>query len=139
GWKEPGYVAAGAVVPGNLHVRALVCPFDPLVWERDRTERLFDFRYRIEIYTPAAKRVFGYYVFPFVLGNDIVGRVDLKADRKNNVLLVRGTHVEEGHDESKVAAALSDELDEMARWLDLSSVRVGPRGNLARALRRARR
>ncbi len=83
GWREPGYIATGTTVPDAIRGRALFCPFDPVVWERDRTERIFNFRYRIEIYTPAPKRVYGYYVFPFLLGNDIVARVDLKADRKN--------------------------------------------------------
>jgi hypothetical protein len=139
GWREPGYIATGTTVPDAIRGRALFCPFDPVVWERDRTERIFNFRYRIEIYTPAPKRVYGYYVFPFLFGNDIVARVDLKADRKNGSLLARATHLEEGHDEEEVATALSDELDEMARWLGLGTVKVGPKGNLARALRRARR
>jgi hypothetical protein len=139
GWKEPGYIATGTTVPDEIQARALLSPFDPVVWERARTERLFDFRYRIEIYTPAPKRVYGYYVFPFLMGTDLVGRVDLKADRQGSALLVRASHIEDGHDESEVAAALSEELDEMARWLGLGRVKVSAKGNLAKALRRARR
>jgi hypothetical protein len=139
GWKEPGYMLAGVSPPADVEAHALLCPFDPLVWERARTERLFDFRYRIEIYTPQPKRVYGYYVFPFLLGTDLVGRVDLKADRKESALLVRGSYIEPGHDENQVAEALSAELGEMARWLGLEQVKVGAKGNLARALRRARR
>lgn len=139
GWREPAYMLPGRAPPPVVEARALVCPFDPVVWERARSERLFNFRYRIEIYTPAEKRIYGYYVLPFVLGDEIVARVDVKADRAKATLLVRATHLEPGHDAEWVAQGLARELDELARWLGLSRVRVGPKGNLARALRAARR
>ena len=106
-----------------------------MVWFRDRSERLFDFHYRIEIYTPEHKRQYGYYVLPFLLGDRIVGRVDLKADRKASALLVQASHVEPGQDEAEVAAALAAELTEVARWQGLERIEVRSRGNLARALR----
>ena len=106
-----------------------------MVWFRDRSERLFDFHYRIEIYTPEHKRQYGYYVLPFLLGDRIVGRVDLKADRKASALLVQASHVEPGQDEAEVAAALAAELTEVAGWQGLERIEVRSRGNLARALR----
>jgi uncharacterized protein YcaQ len=114
--------------------RALVAPFDPVVWNRPRTERLFDFRYRIEIYTPAPKRTYGYYVLPFVLGDRVVARVDAKADRRAGVLVVPGAFGEPGADPEAVAGPLARELAELAAWHGLDEVVVGQRGDLAEPL-----
>ena len=117
--------------------RALLSPFDSLVWYRERTERLFGFRYRIEIYTPPPKRVYGYYVLPFLLDGELVGRIDLKADRAAGVLRVQAAHAEPGVDEQAVAVNLAAELRSMADWLELDRVATTGRGDLAPALRKA--
>lgn len=111
--------------------------FDPVVWHRDRGRWLFDFDYSIEIYTPAPKRRFGYYVLPFLSGDRLVGRVDLKADRKNGTLLASGAFSEPGVDRDRVADEMATELRLMAQWLELDSVKVGARGDLASRLRRS--
>jgi len=125
GWRHPGYALPGLVVPRRSAHRALLVPFDPLIWERDRTHRIFDFFYRIEIYTPLAKRTYGYYVLPFLLGDRLVGRVDLKSDRANGKLLAHAIHFEEGVDRQKVTAALDEDLRLMADWLGLETVTKG--------------
>jgi uncharacterized protein YcaQ len=129
----------GVMRPRKVSARALLSPFDPVVWCRPRAERLFGFRYRIEIYVPADKREFGYYVLPFLLGQDLVGRVDLKADRAEGVLRARGVFAEDGVDHVHVASELSTELDRLAAFLGLDDVEVGRRGNLAATLRSVRR
>ena len=119
GWQEKAYVHRNVKLPKPLHVTALLSPFDSLVWCRPRNERLFDFHYRIEIYTPKEKRKFGYYVLPFMMNGQMVGRVDLKADRENSKLLVQSVHTERGVKRSAVNDALTAELRLMASWLGL--------------------
>lgn len=129
-----GVSARRAEDPRSDRGTALLCPFDPLIFFRPRVQRLFDFEYRIEIYTPAAKRKYGYYVWPFLLDGELVGRVDLKADRNSGALLVPGAFVEPGRDPGRVAGALAGQLAAMAAWLGLDRVTVRKRGDLASAL-----
>jgi hypothetical protein len=137
GWTAPGYLRAGQIVPRRDRGTALLCPFDPLIFFRPRVQRLFQFRYRIEIYTPAPKRQYGYYVWPFLLDGRLVGRVDLKAERTKDALHVVGAFVEADAEGAHVAAALADELKMMASWLGLADVTVGNRGDLTAKLSRA--
>jgi len=138
GWGRPAFMHPEAKTPRAITGRALLSPFDSLVWNRDRTERLFDFNYRIEIYTPKPKRIFGYYVLPFLLDGHLVGRVDLKADRANGFLRVQAAHVEDDldtpADRPHIAESLADELNDMARWLNLARVGTTGRGGLAEDL-----
>ena len=120
GWTEKAFVHRGAKLPKQLHATALLSPFDSLVWCRPRNERLFNFHYRIEIYTPKEKRQFGYYVLPFMMNGEMVGRVDLKADRANSKLLVHSVHTEKGIKRSEINDALNNELHTMASWLKCS-------------------
>jgi uncharacterized protein YcaQ len=137
GWKQPGYLHPDATVPRRIEARALLSPFDPVVWNRDRALRIFGFHYRIEIYVPQPKRQYGYYVLPFLLGDELVGRVDLKADRSNSTLLVQSAWGEPGIAEPEVAAELAAELRLLAAWLELDHVEVVGRGDLSPALSRA--
>lgn len=136
GWPATGYLRTGQIVPRRDRGTALLCPFDPLIFFRPRVERLFDFHYRIEIYTPADKRQYGYYVWPFLLDGRLVARVDIKAHRPNDVLHAVGAFAEPGEPRDVVARALAVELRSMADWLGLAEVTVGDRGDLAEDLRR---
>jgi uncharacterized protein YcaQ len=136
GWSYPAYLHPESRLPRRVRARALLSPFDPLIWARARTLRMWNFHYRIEIYTPEAKRRHGYYVLPFLLGEDLVGRVDLKADRATGTLRAQASHSEPGVDVEMVAAELLVELQHMAAWLGLERVVVAPRGDLAETLHR---
>ncbi|MEO7027257.1 MAG: crosslink repair DNA glycosylase YcaQ family protein, partial [Caulobacteraceae bacterium] len=134
GWRQPAYLAVGARVPRRATAAALLSPFDNLIWRRERTQRLFGTRVRLEIYTPAAKREHGYYVLPFLQGEAITARVDLKADRQAGALRVQAAHLEPGSEAPAVARALAVELRTMADWLGLGGIIVAEKGGLAPAL-----
>ena len=131
GWKQTAYLHHEARLPRWVRAATLVSPFDPLIWERARTERLFDMAYRIEIYVPAPQRLYGYYVLPFLLGDRFAARVDLKADRKNGVLQIPAAWIEPAADRDETAAALALELRRLAGWLGLDAVAAPERGDLA--------
>jgi uncharacterized protein len=131
GWKTQAYVHRTAKTPRHINAKALVTPFDPICWDRDRAERLFNFHYRIELYTPQPKRKFGYYVLPFLMGETFAGRVCLKADREASTLRVNASHMEDMADPRETATALSAELKSMATWLALAKIEVTKQGNLA--------
>jgi uncharacterized protein YcaQ len=135
--KWHAYLHRDAKIPRRIDTQALVSPFDPLIWERSRPERLFGFRYRIEIYTPVHKREHGYYVLPFLFGDKLVARVDLKAERKRGMLHVLSAIAEPNVDRSKVTDALASELSMLAHWIGLPEISVSDRGTLATLLRTA--
>ncbi|MGB9223991.1 DNA glycosylase AlkZ-like family protein, partial [Mycobacterium sp.] len=137
GWSAPAYLRAGRTVPRLDRGTALLCPFDPLIFFRPRVERLFGFHYRIEIYVPADKRQYGYYVWPLLMDGQLVARVDLKADRAADTLRVVGVFGEPDTPRARVAVALARELGSMASWLGLGGVTVSGRGDLAPELRTA--
>ena len=137
GWKQRAYLHRAARIPRKAGGTALLSPFDPVVWERRRAERLFGFHYRIEIYTPAPQRKFGYYVLPLLHHDRIAGRVCLKADRQAGVLRANATHHETHADPAETAQAMAGELKLMARWLGLPAISAGRAGNLSEGLRQA--
>lgn len=134
GWRNPAYLHPAARQPRAAKGTALLSPFDNLIWARERTERLFGARVRLEIYTPAHKREHGYYVLPLLQGEAITARVDLKADRKAQVLRVQAAHLEPGAAPDSAAQALAAELRLMAAWLGLADIAVAPKGDLAARL-----
>lgn len=136
GWTDAAYLHPGAS-SARVDTRALLSPFDSLLWERDRTDRLFGFRHSFELYVKAQNRRYGYYVLPFLLGDTLVGRVDLKANREGRTLLVLGAFAEPSVPVPVVAGQLADELKELASWLELDAIEVMDRGDLARHLRKA--
>ncbi|MBV8810186.1 MAG: YcaQ family DNA glycosylase [Acidobacteriaceae bacterium] len=139
GWKDPAYLHPRARIPRSVEARGLVTPFDSLVWERSRIERLFGMKYTIEMYVPPPKRVYGYYVCPFLLGDTLVARCDLKADRARKTLMVQSAFLEPGQNARRVVLDLLDELRSMQAWLELDRIEVSERGDLAAILRRSMR
>ncbi len=136
GWKPQAYLHKGAKIPRSVSAQALVTPFDPICWDRDRSERLFNFHYRIEIYTPQPKRKFGYYVLPFLLGESFAGRVCLKSDREAGTLRANHVHHEEFVDVNDAADKMAEEIKSMATWLGLANVEIMKSGNLAAKVHR---
>jgi uncharacterized protein len=134
GWKDLAYLDPNAARPRKLHAATFVSPFDSLCWERRWMEQVFGFFYRIEIYVPEPKRQYGYYVLPFLFGDQLVGRVDLKADRHRSTLMAKAAFGEPGIPAADVVEAMAGELRQMATWLGLEHVEVGRRGDLAAGL-----
>jgi uncharacterized protein len=136
-WRAPVFTLPGAETPHETRACALLAPFDPLVWFRPRVSRLFDFEYRFEIFVPPDQRRWGAYVLPFLLGDRLVARVDVKVNRESGVLLVPSAYVEPGCDAAVTAAALASELRTLVGWLRLEKITVGRKGNLSGHLRKA--
>jgi hypothetical protein len=136
GWRGPAFLHTGAKLPRRATGAALLSPFDNLIWFRERTERVFGMRYRIGLYTPAAEREHGYYVYPFLLGDKLAAQVDLKSDRKDGVLLVQAAHLEAGASAEEVLAPLAAELRSAAAWQGLADIRIAKKGGLSAALSR---
>jgi uncharacterized protein len=137
GWRQPAYLSSALRIPRSMEAAAFLSPFDPLLWERQRTERLFGFRYRIEIYTPAAQRQHGYYILPFLFAQNFVARLDLKADRANQSLRVVGAFAEPQTEPKNFVHAVAAELRSMADWLGLEKIVISKNGDLAPMLRSA--
>ena len=135
GWKNTAYIAPDTTIPRTIRASTLLTPFDPIVWHRERTERLFSFKYRVEIYVPESLRKFGYYVMPFLLDDRLVARVDVKADRNMNELVIKGAWPEAGVDKAEISRQLGAALTNIAVWLELDNIRVGNRGELCRYLK----
>ena len=138
GWNEPAYMHPEARLPRSADALTVLSPFDPVVWNRDRAARLWGFDYRIEIYVPASKRIYGYYVLPVLDGEQLVARLDLKTDRAAGALRVLGAYAEPGVDSSELAERLRPHLAELARFVGVGEVAYGSRGDLAAALRAGR-
>ncbi|MDM4015200.1 winged helix-turn-helix domain-containing protein [Roseiconus lacunae] len=138
-WSKPGFLHPQAKRPRQIHAQTFLSPFDPIVWYRPRAARLFDFQYKIEIYTPAEKRIFGYYVLPFLFGDRIVGRADIKADRRESTLLAKACYLEANSDAEAVAPAFAASLKELAIFLGLDRISVGRKGNLSRQVAKSLR
>jgi uncharacterized protein len=137
GWRERALAAPGIrLTRPTRRTATLLSPFDSLIWDRRRTRRLFDFDYRIEVYVPGPQRTYGYFVLPVLVGDALVGRLDLKADRQASSLRVGGAYLEEGIDAANVAAPIAEELDALRQWLGLERVAVERRGNFTTALNR---
>lgn len=135
GWTRPAFADPGAVTPRRIEGARVLSPFDPIVWKRDRAQRLFDFEYKIEIYTPAAKRRWGYYVLPVMVDGHLVARLDVKTDRIASVLRVKAAYAEAGSRAGALAPRVLDALDDLARLVEVEEVRVERRGDLASSLR----
>ena len=133
-WNEHAYLDPQALVPRDVDARSLVTPFDSLVWERDRIARLFGMQYTIEMYTPKPKRIYGYYVCPFLLGDTLVARLDLKADRERRTLIVQSAFLEPNRSAREIASDVAEELSLLQTWLKLDAIEVQNRGDLAKAL-----
>jgi uncharacterized protein YcaQ len=134
GWKDQAYLHPQARVPRTVEARGFVTPFDSLVWQRGRLERLFGMKYTIEMYVPPLKRIYGYYVCPFLLGDTLVARCDLKADRARKVLMVQSAFLEPGQNARRVVPDLIGELRHMQAWLELDRIEISERGDLAAML-----
>ncbi|MGI9610489.1 MAG: DNA glycosylase AlkZ-like family protein, partial [Acidimicrobiia bacterium] len=135
GWDKPAYADAGASIPRSITGATLLSPFDPVIWNRDRAVRLFDFFYRIEIYTPANKRQYGYYVLPAMVDGRLVGRLDVKTDREASVLRIKASHAEPGWADGATAERVGQAVLDLARLVGVSDVDVEEKGDLAHLLR----
>jgi uncharacterized protein YcaQ len=131
GWDKPAFADPNARTPREITGATTLSPFDPVVWKRDRAERIFDFEYRIEIYVPEAKRRWGYYVLPVMVDGQLVARVDAKTDRDAGVLRIRAAHAEDGHADPETAERVLPALHDLARMVGADSVDIEPKGDLA--------